>query len=118
MKFVVFGEQKRVGLLEGDSVIDVNNAAAKYLAEKRGAKSAAEEAAVNAPANLTAFIEAGDRALDLTREAAQYVHQFAPVNNADELLARGGEDLLPRQCATPTLNEAQLSRCLIGAVYV
>lgn len=73
MKFVVFGDQKRVGLLDGDSIIDVNNAATKYLSEKRGVKSAAEEAAVNTPANLTAFIEAGDRALDLTREAAEYV---------------------------------------------
>ena len=73
MKFVVFGEDRRVGLLQGDAILDVNHAATRYLSEKRDRPQAAQEANEAAPADLVRFIEAGDRALDLTREAAAYL---------------------------------------------
>jgi hypothetical protein len=44
MKIVVFGSQRRVGLWEGDTVVDVNNAAA-YLSQRMSASEA--EASLN-----------------------------------------------------------------------
>jgi len=62
MKIVVFGPDRRVGLWQGDRVIDVNKAVATHLGADKAAR---------APANLLAYIEAGQEALDLTRAAAE-----------------------------------------------
>ena len=71
MKIVLFGDQ-RVGVWQGEQVVDANGAVAKLLIEKRGARNGEAEAAEVAPPNLSAFIAAGRRALDLAREAAEY----------------------------------------------
>jgi 2,4-diketo-3-deoxy-L-fuconate hydrolase len=73
MKIVVFGSQRRVGLWEGDIVVDVNNAAASYLSTKMASSDAERQAAFAAPADLVSFIAAGGEALELTRRAAEHV---------------------------------------------
>jgi acylpyruvate hydrolase len=73
MKIVVFGSQCRVGLWEGDTVVDVNNAAAAYLSQRMSASEAEAKAAFAAPSDLTSFIAAGTEALDLARKGADHV---------------------------------------------
>jgi 2,4-didehydro-3-deoxy-L-rhamnonate hydrolase len=73
VKIVVFGAQRRVGLWEGDTVTDVNNAAAAYLAAQASEPEARARADFLAPADLSRFITAGDEALDLARRAAEYM---------------------------------------------
>jgi 2-keto-4-pentenoate hydratase/2-oxohepta-3-ene-1,7-dioic acid hydratase in catechol pathway len=73
MKIVVFGSQRRVGLWEDDTVIDINNAAAAYLARDMSRAEAEASAAVLAPSNLLSFVAAGDKALELARAAAAHV---------------------------------------------
>jgi 2-keto-4-pentenoate hydratase/2-oxohepta-3-ene-1,7-dioic acid hydratase in catechol pathway len=73
MKIVVFGSQRRVGLWEGDTVVDVNNAAAAYLSTSMNPSEAETRAAFAAPSDLARFIAAGNEALDLVRKAAEHV---------------------------------------------
>jgi 2-keto-4-pentenoate hydratase/2-oxohepta-3-ene-1,7-dioic acid hydratase in catechol pathway len=73
MKIVVFGSQRRVGLWEDDTVVDANSAVAAYLSTKMAKSTAEARAAFAAPPDLASFIAAGGEALDLVREAAQYV---------------------------------------------
>lgn len=77
MKIVVFGVQRRVGLWEDDTVIDVNNAAAAYLGAGMSEQDALAKAALLAPAELGRFIAGGEETLDVTRRAAQYVRGSA-----------------------------------------
>ena len=73
MKIVVFGPYKRVGALEGDQVVDLSGAFAKYLKERDNEAHASEVAAALVPRDLTGFIEAGRRALDHSQKALEYV---------------------------------------------
>src|SRR5947207_1678758 len=73
MKIVVFGPRRRTGALVGDQVIDLNNACAKYLHEKKSEARAQAMADVLAPADLAGFIEGGARALDSVHEVLDYV---------------------------------------------
>jgi 2-keto-4-pentenoate hydratase/2-oxohepta-3-ene-1,7-dioic acid hydratase in catechol pathway len=73
VKIVVFGAQRRVGLWEGETVTDVNNAAAAYLAAQTSEPEARARADFLAPADLSRFITAGDEALGLARRATEYV---------------------------------------------
>ncbi len=45
MKFVVYGPDKRVGLLRNETVVDVSQAVAKHLRERRGERHAVTLAA-------------------------------------------------------------------------
>jgi 2-keto-4-pentenoate hydratase/2-oxohepta-3-ene-1,7-dioic acid hydratase in catechol pathway len=78
MKVVVFGPARRVGVIHGDVVVDINAAYAKYLAETTNVARPIAEAAVAVPAQLNAFIEEGDRALDGARAALEYLGDQAP----------------------------------------
>ena len=73
MRIVVFGAQRRVGLLDGDSVVDVNNAVAAHFATTMGQAAATAKAEFLAPPDLARFIAAGDDALELARTAARHV---------------------------------------------
>ena len=77
MKIVVFGSQRRVGLWEGDAVIDVNNAAATYLAAEMSEQEARAKADFLAPAQLGRFIAGGNETLDMARRSAEYVRGSA-----------------------------------------
>jgi 2-keto-4-pentenoate hydratase/2-oxohepta-3-ene-1,7-dioic acid hydratase in catechol pathway len=84
VKIVLFGDH-RVGVWQGERVVDANLAVAKLLAEKRGSRNPQADAAGAAPSELNAFIAAGQRALDLAREAAEY----AISSGASEPIAYG-----------------------------
>ena len=71
MKVVVFGPENRVGILDGDTVVDASLAYAA-LAASRGERLPQALAAATVPSDLERFIEAGDRALDGAREAVEF----------------------------------------------
>jgi acylpyruvate hydrolase len=87
MKFVIYGPDKRVGLLRNETVVDVSHAVAKHLHERRGERHAVALAAALAPPDLSRFIEAGQRALDETQKAMDYL--FGEVH--DQQGARGAK---------------------------
>jgi acylpyruvate hydrolase len=88
MRIVTFGPNKRVGLLHGPRVMDVNNAVRAHLTKELGAERAAQQAASAAPADLCAFIEAGPQALDLAAQSLGALGQsedpsiFVPIESA------------------------------------
>ena len=73
MKFVVYGAEKRLGLLHTDQVCDIAGMTAKYLQEKQNELQPLHMAAALTPADLEAYIEGGERALDMTRKAVEYL---------------------------------------------
>jgi acylpyruvate hydrolase len=73
MKIVVFGPEKRTGVLRDGKVVDIERASAKYLGEKKGERNARELAAAVAPADLGRFIEGGKRALETTEAALDHL---------------------------------------------
>lgn len=76
MKFVVYGPNRRLGLVQDDLVIDVAGASAKQLVEA-GERRPSELAAATAPGELGAFIEAGERAIEAAARAVEHVLQRA-----------------------------------------
>jgi 2-keto-4-pentenoate hydratase/2-oxohepta-3-ene-1,7-dioic acid hydratase in catechol pathway len=81
MKLGVYGSARRLGLVQGGHVIDVNGACAKQLGEAQGARRPYELAAATAPEELGAFIEAGEGAIEAATGAAEYVMQHAGDRN-------------------------------------
>ena len=77
MKFVVYGAEKRLGLLHSDQVCDVQGMTAKYLREKQNELQPLAMADALTPPDLEAYIEGGDRALDHTRKAVDYLFSSA-----------------------------------------
>ncbi|MEU3787686.1 fumarylacetoacetate hydrolase family protein [Streptomyces sp900129855] len=88
MKVAVFGPARRVGVVHEGSVVDINAAYAKYLAETSPAARPLAEAAVAVPARLNAFIEEGARALDGARTALEYL-----LDQAQDVAGVTGEQL-------------------------
>src|SRR5213075_3176314 len=64
MKLVVYGPDRRLGALQGDLVIDLNYAYARYLKQRQDEPLPYEMAAAVVPAELGAFIESGQRAIE------------------------------------------------------
>jgi acylpyruvate hydrolase len=85
MKLVVYGPDRRLGALEGDQVIDVNHAYAKFLCETRDEPLPFEMASAVVPAELGAFIRSGPRAVEGARQAIEHLTQKA----ADQLGLKG-----------------------------
>ncbi len=73
MKFVVYGAERRLGLLHAGQVCDVAGMTAKYLREKQNEPQPLPMADALTPPDLEAFIEGGDRALDTTRKAVEHL---------------------------------------------
>ena len=71
MKIVVFGPQRRVGVVQADQVIDVNLAFANLLRERGGASDPRGEADQRVPAQLERFIAGGARTLDDAQRALE-----------------------------------------------
>jgi hypothetical protein len=59
MKIVVYGPQKRTGVLREGSVVDLSGAFAKYAAEKDNEPHPTELAEAVVPSDLARLIEAG-----------------------------------------------------------
>lgn len=72
MRIVVFGPERRVGAWEDNVIVDLNRALAGYLSG-RGESAAEQTAAARAPADLLAFIQAGQPALEDARRAIEHV---------------------------------------------
>jgi len=89
MKIVVFGPDRRVGVLRGDDVVDISRAYAKLVHERDGEGHPSELASALVPADLERFIEGGDRALDHARAALDYLFE-----QADDRAGANGEALI------------------------
>jgi acylpyruvate hydrolase len=88
VKVVVFGPQKRVGILQGDQVVDASLAYAA-LAASRGEALPYAVAAASVPSDLEAFIEAGDRAIAGAQEAVDYAVRSGSAGPSGEQLVFG-----------------------------
>jgi acylpyruvate hydrolase len=91
MKLVTFAHRgvQRVGLLEGEHVIDVNRAYAALLAQ-HGDLRAGPMVEALVPADMIGILEAGERALAAIREGAAYVRDGLGSAEQTEGLKRGG----------------------------
>jgi acylpyruvate hydrolase len=78
MKIVVFGPDRRVGVLRDDTlVVDISLAYAKLLHERDGEPHATELAAALVPPDLGRFIERGEAALDAARDSLRHLIERA-----------------------------------------
>jgi len=73
MKIVVFGPDRRTGVLRDEGVVDITGAVAKYLHERAGDPNAAAVAGALVPSELGRFIEGGARALDNAEQALEHL---------------------------------------------
>ena len=73
MKIVVYGPQKRTGVLRDGAVADLCGTFAKYAAEQNNEPHPTELAEAVAPSDLARLIEAGPRALDNAEQALDYL---------------------------------------------
>jgi 2-keto-4-pentenoate hydratase/2-oxohepta-3-ene-1,7-dioic acid hydratase in catechol pathway len=91
MKLVVYGPQRRLGVVHDDRVIDVSGAFAKYAFEVMDDGLPYEVASATVPAELGKFIEAGERATDSAQRAVEYI-----TRRAEDHLGVRGETLVER----------------------
>jgi 2-keto-4-pentenoate hydratase/2-oxohepta-3-ene-1,7-dioic acid hydratase in catechol pathway len=115
MKVVVYGPEKRVGILEGDEIVDAEGAYAKLAGEVQDHPVPYAAAAAAAPADLEQFILLGDKAIESAQQAVEYLTGRA----GDRLGLRGEALLLP---AAETRLHAPLAHrgvklCMAGANY-
>ncbi|MGE5215615.1 MAG: fumarylacetoacetate hydrolase family protein [Chloroflexota bacterium] len=80
MKIVVFGQDRRVGALVGESIVDLNYGLARTLRD-HGSANPEELVAKQIPSRLLSFIEAGDAAL---REAQRVIDCFGKASAQDD----------------------------------
>jgi hypothetical protein len=85
VRVVVYGSERRVGILEGDNVVDVEAAYVKLAHEVQNHPAPYRTAGATTPADLEAFIQLGDRALEGAGNAVDYLMQRA----GDRLGPRG-----------------------------
>lgn len=115
MKVVVFGPQRRTGILQDDLVIDVELACAKHAHEAEGSRLPYAVAAASASADLEQFIIGGDRAIEAAKAAVEYLATRA----GDHVGPRGEAVAFP---AEETRLHAPLAHrgvklCMAGANY-
>jgi len=77
VKVVLYGPERRVGILEGEDVIDIKAAYAKFAHETQDHPAPYRQAAATTPADLEAFIQLGDKALDGAQKAIEYLGKRA-----------------------------------------
>ena len=73
MKVVVFGPEKRTGVLRDEKVVDISLACAKYLKERQNEQHPRDLAYVMVPPDLARLIEGGARALELAQKSLDYL---------------------------------------------
>lgn len=89
MKIVVFGPEKRTGILRGDEVVDLSLAYAKFLRERGDERRPVEMAAALAPPDLAALIEGGAAALENAERGVDHLY-----GGAGDRLGPNGETLI------------------------
>ena len=77
MQLVVYGPNRRLGVIHDDLVVDIAGAFAKYAYEVMDDRLPYEVAAASAPDELGKFIEAGERATVNTQQAIEYLSRRA-----------------------------------------
>ena len=77
MKIVVYGPDRRTGVLRDGSVVDLCGAFAKHAAEKNNEPHPIELAEALVPSDLARLIEGGPRALEQAAEALDYLFSQA-----------------------------------------
>lgn len=77
MKIVTYDSDHRTGVLQDNNIIDISASFAKYLAERENKPNAIAIAAALAPADLAAFIDGGDEALENAETAISYLNSKA-----------------------------------------
>src|SRR5689334_25184877 len=71
MKIVVFGPEKRVGVLQDAQIVDLNHGMSEYL-RQRGESNPEQKAAERVPARLLAFIERGAPAIEASQRVLEH----------------------------------------------
>lgn len=91
MRLVTFAHRgtQRVGVIDGEWIIDVNRAYAAWLRE-RGDLRACAMAEALVPAEMIGVLEAGDRGLAAIREAVRYAKEGAGPGEQVKALQRHG----------------------------
>lgn len=89
MKIVVYGPDKRTGIIQGNKVADISLAYAKYLAERENEAEPVVVADAMAPSELGRLIEGGDRALANVKKATTYL-----FGRAKNKLGPNGEQII------------------------
>ena len=116
MRIVVFGPEKRVGSWEGDEIIDVHGACAKYLRERTGELRPHQMASAYTPETLRAFIDGGERALEYAQRALEHLK-----NQAGDRLGVDGEQIVFAKDSVklhaPIPNPGSPTACM-GANYI
>lgn len=85
MKVVVYGPEKRVGILQGEDIVDATLAYAS-LAASRGERLPYAVSAATVPADLAQFIEVGDRALEGAQQAVEHATRSGSAGPSGERL--------------------------------
>jgi 2-keto-4-pentenoate hydratase/2-oxohepta-3-ene-1,7-dioic acid hydratase in catechol pathway len=91
VKVVVYGPEKRVGILQGEDIVDASLAYAS-LAASRGERLPYAVSAATVPSDLEQFIEAGDRALEGVQQAVEHVTRSGSGGPAGERLVLPARD--------------------------
>jgi 2-keto-4-pentenoate hydratase/2-oxohepta-3-ene-1,7-dioic acid hydratase in catechol pathway len=115
LKVVVYGPERRVGILTGEEVIDIEGAYAKFAREVQNHPVPSAVAAASTPANLEHFIQLGDPALEASNEALEYLTQ-----RAGDHLGILGEPLIHAVSGTKLhapLAHRGVKLCMAGANY-
>ena len=92
MKIVVFGPNKRTGVLRGQEISDISGSYAKYLHEKEGRANAYLIADALAPSDLGRLIEGGQQALDNIDTALDHLVSGDPTGlRGEPLVFKAGD---------------------------
>lgn len=78
MKLLTYqiGRRLRLGVLLGDSVVDLNRGYAKYLWDERGVEAPRRMADRLLPSDMLSFLDRGKKALDAAKIATKYIERL------------------------------------------
>lgn len=114
MKVAVYGPEHRVGILDGENVIDVERGYAKLAREVQDHPLPYAAAAAATPADLESFINLGGRAIESAQQAIEYLSRAG-----DKLGPRGEPVVYPLRGMTlhAPLADRGVKLCMAGANY-
>ncbi len=115
MKVAIYGPAHRVGILNGEDIIDAEGAYAKFAREVQDHPVPDAAAAATTPANLEDFIRLGDQAIEGAQQAIEYLTQ-----RAGDHLGTHGEALILSARSTKLhapLAHRGIKLCMAGANY-
>jgi len=96
MKIVVFGPDKRTGVLHDGNVVDLSYACAKRLREQEGEPGPLEMSEALVPSDLARLIEGGPRARSNMRKRRSITFSGRRTTNSDREAKRSSTR--PRMC--------------------